>query len=154
AQQDIKIDSVDGELTITASEALTLMCGGSFIKISHEGIELGTADNVYIKSNALQKMGTAQKDIPEITLPKTIVTEFLPNKSDQNDKYSLKFLMVNDEAEPYKKTKYLAFMEDGSVICGETDDNGYTERFYTEKEEKIVIRLILSKTSKGEIINL
>ncbi|MCX8698164.1 DUF2345 domain-containing protein, partial [Gilliamella sp. B3000] len=62
AQQDIKIDSVDGELTITASEALTLMCGGSFIKISREGIELGTADNVYIKSNALQKMGPASID--------------------------------------------------------------------------------------------
>ncbi|MCX8730014.1 DUF2345 domain-containing protein, partial [Gilliamella sp. B2969] len=154
AKQDVKIDSVDGELTITASQKITLICGGSYIKISEEGIELGTAGNVYIKSNALQKMGTAQKNRSEITLPETIVTEFLPNKLDQNDKYSLKFLMVNDEAEPYKKTKYLAFMEDGSVICGETDDNGYTERFYTEKEEKITIRLILSKTSKGEIINL
>ncbi|OTP92105.1 hypothetical protein B6D05_12935 [Gilliamella apicola] len=57
AKQDIKIDSVDGKLTITASKELTLMCGGSYIKISSAGIELGTADNVYIKSNALQKMG-------------------------------------------------------------------------------------------------
>ncbi|MFQ0992525.1 hypothetical protein, partial [Gilliamella apicola] len=31
--------------------------GGSYIKISSAGIELGTADNVYIKSNAMQKMG-------------------------------------------------------------------------------------------------
>ncbi|MCX8697232.1 DUF2345 domain-containing protein, partial [Gilliamella sp. B2828] len=68
AQQDIKIDSVDGELTLTASEELTLMCGGSFIKISREGIELGTADNVYIKSNALQKMGPAKVKIKS-TLP-------------------------------------------------------------------------------------
>ncbi|MCX8730885.1 hypothetical protein J3U66_10895, partial [Gilliamella sp. B2969] len=35
------------------------ICGGSYIKISEEGIELGTAGNVYIKSNALQKMGAA-----------------------------------------------------------------------------------------------
>ncbi|WP_334328127.1 DUF2345 domain-containing protein, partial [Gilliamella apicola] len=63
AKQDIKIDSVDGELTITASKDLTLMCGGSYIKISSAGIELGTADNVYIKSNAMQKMGPASEQI-------------------------------------------------------------------------------------------
>ena len=69
AKQDIKIDSVDGKLTITASKELTLMCGGSYIKISSEGIELGTADNVYIKSNAMQKMGpnTLECEKPNFT---------------------------------------------------------------------------------------
>jgi hypothetical protein len=32
-----------------ATKALTLICGGSYIKISSEGIELGTQDNVYLK---------------------------------------------------------------------------------------------------------
>ena len=69
AKQDIKIDSVDGELTITANEELTLMCGGSYIKISSAGIELGTTDNVYIKSNAMQKMGpnTLECEKPNFT---------------------------------------------------------------------------------------
>ena len=62
AKQDIQIDSVDGELTARASKALTLICGGSYIKISSAGIELGTADNVYIKSNAMQKMGPATQN--------------------------------------------------------------------------------------------
>ena len=67
AKQDIQIDSVDGEMTITASKALTLICGGSYIKISSSGIELGTADNVYIKSNAMQKMGpVSQKMNPKL----------------------------------------------------------------------------------------
>ena len=61
--------------------------------------------------------------------------------------------MVNDEDQPYKNTKYLAFMEDGSVKQGQTDDKGYTERFYTKKEENIAIRLLISKTSNGEFIN-
>ncbi|MBI0042954.1 type VI secretion system Vgr family protein [Gilliamella sp. B14448G12] len=148
AKQDIKIDSVDGKLTVTASEDLKLMCGGSYIKISSAGIELGTADNVYIKSNALQKMGPATKNILEILLPKAIPNEFSSSKT-----YSLKYLMVNDEDQPYKNTKYLAFMEDGSVKQGQTDDKGYTERFYTKKEEKIAIRLLISKTSNGEFIN-
>ncbi|WP_141670586.1 DUF2345 domain-containing protein, partial [Gilliamella sp. Choc6-1] len=63
AKQDIKIDSVDGELIITASEKITLMCGGSYIKISSEGIELGTQDNVYLKCNVMQKMGAASNDL-------------------------------------------------------------------------------------------
>jgi type VI secretion system secreted protein VgrG len=59
AKQDIKVDSVDGKVTITASDKLTLICGGSYIKISSEGIELGTQDNVYLKCNVMQKMGRA-----------------------------------------------------------------------------------------------
>ena len=148
AKQDIKIDSVDGKLTITASKELKLMCGGSYIKISSAGIELGTADNVYIKSNAMQKMGPATKNILEMLLPKAI-----PNELSSSKTYSLKYLMVNDEDQPYKNTKYLAFMEDGSVKQGQTDDKGYTERFYTKKEENIAIRLLISKTSNGEFIN-
>ncbi|WP_280642406.1 DUF2345 domain-containing protein [Gilliamella intestini] len=150
AKQDIKVDSVDGKVTITAKDNLTLICGGSYIKISSEGIELGTQDNIYLKCNVMQKMGVAQKDIPEIALPKAIETNFSMNKK---DKYSLKYLMVNDEGEPYKNIEYLAFMEDGSVKRGKTDDKGYTERFYTKKEEKIAVRLVLSKTSNGELIN-
>ncbi|MCO6548136.1 MAG: DUF2345 domain-containing protein, partial [Gilliamella sp.] len=63
AKQDIKVDSVDGKVTITAKDNLTLICGGSYIKISSEGIELGTQDNIYLKCNVMQKMGTAQKKI-------------------------------------------------------------------------------------------
>lgn len=59
AKQNINIDSVDGELTITASNQITLICGGSYIKISHVGIELGTMGNVSIKSNVFQKMGAS-----------------------------------------------------------------------------------------------
>ena len=148
AKQDIKIDSVDGSVDLSAAKEITLMCGGSYVKISSAGIELGTADNVYIKSNALQKMGPATKNILEMLLPKAIPNEFSSSKT-----YSLKYLMVNDEDQPYKNTKYLAFMEDGSVKQGQTDDKGYTERFYTKKEEKIAIRLLISKTSNGEFIN-
>ncbi|WP_172398678.1 type VI secretion system Vgr family protein [Gilliamella apicola] len=63
AKQDIKIDSVDGSVDWSAAKEIILMCGGSYIKISSAGIELGTADNVYIKSNAMQKMGPAQRNI-------------------------------------------------------------------------------------------
>ncbi|OCG24919.1 hypothetical protein A9G45_10780 [Gilliamella sp. HK2] len=63
AKQDIKIDSVDGETQITATKALTLICGGSYIKISSAGIELGTQDNIYLKCNVMQKMGAHNMSI-------------------------------------------------------------------------------------------
>ena len=63
AKQDIKVDSVDGSVTVTASQDITLICGGSYIKISGQGIELGTSGNVYLKCNAMQKMGPASNDL-------------------------------------------------------------------------------------------
>jgi hypothetical protein len=46
-----------------ATKALILICGGSYIKISSEGIELGTQDNVYLKCNVMQKMGPASNHL-------------------------------------------------------------------------------------------
>ena len=63
AKQDIKIDSVDGNVEFTATQEMTLICGGSYIKINEAGIELGSPANAYFKCNAMQKMGTAQTNI-------------------------------------------------------------------------------------------
>ncbi|WP_141674487.1 DUF2345 domain-containing protein, partial [Gilliamella sp. HK7] len=73
AKQDIKVDSVDGKVTITASDKLTLICGGSYIKISSAGIELGTQDNVYLKCNVMQKMGPARIDDNKLKFSKSDV---------------------------------------------------------------------------------
>ena len=69
AKQDIKIDSVDGHITISASKEIQLVSGGSYIKIDSSGIEIGTSDNVSIKSSALQKMGPAtEKNQPDMNI--------------------------------------------------------------------------------------
>ncbi|WP_294834497.1 hypothetical protein, partial [uncultured Gilliamella sp.] len=44
----------------------TLICGGSYIKISSKGIELGTPDNVKLKCNVMQKMGPASIDTDKL----------------------------------------------------------------------------------------
>jgi len=62
AKQDIKVDSVDGKVDFSAAKEITLICGGSFVKISSAGIELGSSRNVSIKAAALQKMGPANSD--------------------------------------------------------------------------------------------
>ncbi|PXV90066.1 type VI secretion system Vgr family protein [Gilliamella apicola] len=126
AKQDIKIDSVDGKLTVTASKELTLMCGGSYIKLSSTGIELGTADNVYIKSNALQKMGPKAMQVTPLALPYLI------------GNYAIKFICKDETGKIYANGPYIATLPDGRKVQGRTDKNGYTKAFYTQNENETV----------------
>ncbi|MCX8691453.1 type VI secretion system tip protein VgrG [Gilliamella sp. B2776] len=59
AKQDIQINSVESKVDISAAQEITFICGGSYIKISEAGIELGSPENVYLKCNAMQKMSPA-----------------------------------------------------------------------------------------------
>lgn len=63
AKDEIQINSVDNSITLTAPRDITLISGGSYIKINGEGIELGTPGNVVIKSAAFQKMGPASMNV-------------------------------------------------------------------------------------------
>ncbi|MBI0035850.1 type VI secretion system tip protein VgrG [Gilliamella sp. B14448G11] len=126
AKQDIKIDSVDGKLTVTASEELTLMCGGSYIKLSSAGIELGTADNVYIKSNALQKMGPKTIQVDSLALPDLI------------GDYAIKFICKDETGKIYANETYIATLPDGRKVQGQTDKKGYTKAFYTQDENETI----------------
>ncbi|TEA26468.1 DUF2345 domain-containing protein [Candidatus Schmidhempelia bombi str. Bimp] len=76
AKQDIKVDSVDGNITLTADKEITLICGGSYIKINSEGIELGTAGNIRVKSGVFQKMkpATLKTSMPDLPVPLSSIT--------------------------------------------------------------------------------
>ena len=63
AKDEIQINSIDNSVTLTAPRDITLISGGSYIKINGQGIELGTSGNVIIKSNVLQKMGPASMNV-------------------------------------------------------------------------------------------
>ena len=63
AKDEIQINSIDNSVTLTAPRDITLISGGSYIKINSQGIELGTPGNVVIKSAAFQKMGPASMNV-------------------------------------------------------------------------------------------
>ncbi|WP_172398603.1 type VI secretion system Vgr family protein [Gilliamella apicola] len=129
AKQDIKIDSVDGKLTVTANEELTLMCGGSYIKISSAGIELGTADNVYIKSNAMQKMGPKKIESPNIALPQKVTEN------------GIRFHFIDEQGRVYANEPYIVVLPNGRKLHGLTDKNGRTKAFYTDSPDSVNIQL-------------
>ncbi|WP_345492581.1 DUF2345 domain-containing protein, partial [Orbus sasakiae] len=62
AKQDMTIDSVDGQVSLSANNEMVLACGGSYIKLSSAGIEIGSSANVSLKCTAMQKMEPATKN--------------------------------------------------------------------------------------------
>jgi type VI secretion system secreted protein VgrG len=133
AKQDIKVDSVDGEVTITASKQLTLICGGSYIKISEQGIELGTAGNIYFKGNVMQKMGEKDMDITQIALPEII------------GDYAVKFICKDETGKIYANESYIATLANGKKVQGQTDKNGYTQAFYSVDENQTITLQLISR---------
>jgi type VI secretion system secreted protein VgrG len=130
AKQDIKVDSVDGNITLTADKEITLICGGSYIKINSEGIELGTAGNLRFKSAVLQKMGPVSLNLPSHQLP-------LPATEN-----AIKFHFIDEYGTDYINQPYIAILPDGTEIHGITDKEGKTQQFYTETPDLINVHLI------------
>lgn len=114
AKQNIKIDSVDGSVLVTASKDLTFVCGGSYIKIDASGIELGTSGNVRVKSASLEKIGPSQINLTPTSLP----VPFVDNTG------QLKLFYHDSDLNPIPRVSYRVEFDDGSVREGILDDNG------------------------------
>jgi type VI secretion system secreted protein VgrG len=59
AQKQLTIASQEDKVLITAKKELLLNCGGSYIRLSEAGIEMGTAKNVLMKCIVVQRMSAA-----------------------------------------------------------------------------------------------
>ncbi|RBQ35353.1 type VI secretion system tip protein VgrG [Rahnella aquatilis] len=59
AQKQLTIASQEDKVLITAKKELLLNCGGSYIRLSDAGIEMGTAKNVLMKCIVVQRMSAA-----------------------------------------------------------------------------------------------
>ena len=75
-----------------------------------------------------------------------VLVHLILKHQEKEKPYSVSFHFTDDAGIPYKKTNYIATLEDGSELKGKTDENGYTETFYGDKEEKISVHLILNNT--------
>ncbi|MBI0096551.1 DUF2345 domain-containing protein, partial [Gilliamella sp. W8136] len=131
-------------LRVSACEDLTLMCGGSYIKLSSAGIELGTADNVYIKSNAMQKMGPATKDILKIILPN------ISNYISVGLK-SMKFLLTDNNGQFIADMPYKIWHGESVYATGTTDSNGYTSTVYSETEIPLHVEIDIDRLGENNV---
>ncbi|MFO6300087.1 bacteriophage T4 gp5 trimerization domain-containing protein, partial [Rahnella sp. S5-11] len=65
------------------------------------------------------------------------------DKDNEEDKYKVRFLLEDDQKKPYIATDYIAFLPDGSQITGQTDRQGYTQIFTSEKADQIHVEAVL-----------
>lgn len=77
--------------------------------------------------------------------------ERFPLSEETGNKYALSFHIVDDEQNPHKLTHYIAYLPDGTKKQGITDENGYTEKFYTDEQQNISIHLLFDMTSEDEV---
>jgi len=116
AKQDVKIDSVDGNITITASKEIMLISGGSYIKIDASGIELGSSRNVTVKAIAMQKMGPATMDYRPLDIPDTF--------TQQDIQEGITLYLETEDGYPIPTAQYIVRFQNGELRQGRLDREG------------------------------
>ncbi|WGS51929.1 type VI secretion system tip protein VgrG [Paraburkholderia sp. D15] len=125
----LSLKSNNGSIEIDAKTELMLKCGGSYIRITPQGIEDGTRGARTIKSASFSRQGPSS------------VAEHL-NSLDKpafNDKYLLRDRISGD---PLKNHPYEIIRADGSRLSGVTDELGHTSEQKSNDIETVVIRAL------------
>ncbi|ELY4677545.1 type VI secretion system tip protein VgrG [Cronobacter turicensis] len=136
ALKDVTVTSNSGSVTINASKELTLVCNGTYIKLSDGNIELGCPGNILLKSANVQKMGAANLNLSPQELPKGFKGGFTITNQDTG------------EVMPY--TLYKVTTAEGDVYSGTTDKLGNTMPIYTASPSSITIEFPLSSTDSEQ----
>lgn len=106
------------------------MAGGSRVVINDKGITVITGSKFEVKAGQhIFKSG------------EQVVSHF-PVLPESKGIFNLSIQLIDNQNTPYKNKAYFAISESGKQFEGMTDENGYTQRIYTEKEEQISFHLL------------
>ncbi|HBH8821325.1 TPA: type VI secretion system tip protein VgrG, partial [Escherichia coli] len=157
---------VDGDIVLESSSRISLKMGGSFVVIHSGGVDIVGPK---ISLNSGGSPGTPVPALQPAVL-KTLGDEKSGDGSDSGEenedsggncvtgsggddrgddedepeKYTLQFHFTDDDGIPYSETRYIAFFEDGTQTRGETDEEGYTERFFVSSKHEIKVKLLFA----------
>lgn len=131
SDQALSVNSVNGEITLNAAQGITLVSnGGAYIKIKDGSIELGAPGAVSIKNDNISWGGSASLD--KALEPMTIADPEFKNPMSE------RFQVVDKTTkQPKSHVPYRIEAEDGSVVRGVTDQNGYTQQHSGLEQQKI-----------------
>ncbi|MEQ7919145.1 type VI secretion system tip protein VgrG [Xanthomonas sp. WHRI 1810A] len=116
AKTDIKIESVEGRVEISAPEELLLSCGGAYIRLKGGDIEMGAPGNIYHKSTVVQKMSATSLTTPASLLPSG---------------YAATYMLKDETQTPKPFVRYQVTTQQGQVFNGVTDKDGQTMSVHT-----------------------
>ena len=133
ALKDAVLTSSAGKITIAAKEEILITCKGAYIKLANGEVEIGSPKLVRVKAPV------------EVTGPNSYTSMRLP-LFEVSKRYALRFQMLDDDQNPYAHTEYAAYLKDAQIHKGKTDENGYTEVFYSSQPERVKIQMFYSNT--------
>jgi type VI secretion system secreted protein VgrG len=110
ALKGVTIASTNDSITLNASKSLTLLCGGSYIKLSSAGVEIGSPFDVAIKG-------------PLRIAPSATQREALPLMP-QQEATGMQLWHAYLNGEPVKNAPFKVTFPDGSTRSGTLDANG------------------------------
>lgn len=131
----LTLKSNNGSIEIDAKTELMLKCGGSYIRITADGIEDGTRGARTIKSASFSRQGPSSVAEHMNSLPKPAF----------NDKYVLRDRITGD---PLKNHPYEIVRGDGTRLSGVTDELGHTTEQKNNDIETVMIRALRPRASQ------
>ncbi|WP_274240490.1 MULTISPECIES: type VI secretion system Vgr family protein [Enterobacter] len=135
ALQDITVASGQGSVKVNASKELILSCGGAYIKLSGENIELGCPGNILLKAANVNQTGPASLDTPPVTFTKG---------------YGGTFTVTDPESGDIKPfTSYKVTSPDGEIFEGISDLSGKTAPLYTSMPGNVNIEFPREQKNEG-----
>lgn len=113
SDKDMRITSANGRVVVEAKSELLLKCGGSYLRLSQNGIEDGTQGGRTVKSASFSRQGPS-------SLGESMNTWDHANLDEQ---FTLRLPFCGS---PVANRKFSIIRDDGSVIRGMTDADGKT----------------------------
>ncbi|MTC36420.1 type VI secretion system tip protein VgrG [Providencia alcalifaciens] len=127
ASKNVSVESLNESITISAKKEIILNCGGAYIKIAGGNIEIGTPNNILLKTQNVQKMGPSDLQLASQAIPTGFREQFT-----LRDEKSNKILA---------DTLYSLTTEDGEVYEGKSDSDGKTVEIYTSTPQKVSLKI-------------
>lgn len=130
ADKDLTLKSINGELLLNAQHGITLVSRGAYIKLKDGSIEIGAPGELRIRNDLVEWGGAASLD-------KALAQRVL---EDPVYKYPTqgRFQVKDKESDsPKAHVAYRIEAEDGTVMQGVTDENGYTQRHHGLDPQKM-----------------
>ncbi|MBC8641523.1 type VI secretion system tip protein VgrG [Caballeronia sp. EK] len=110
ALKGVTIASTEDAITLNAKKELTLYCGGSYIKLTGAGVEIGSPADINLKG-PLRVGGSATKQNALPLMPRQETT-------------GMQLWHAYPNGEPVKNASYRVDFPDGSFRAGKLDENG------------------------------
>lgn len=136
ADQNMTLTSNQGRIILEAKQELMLKCGGSYIRITADGIEDGTRGGRTFKSASFSRQGPSSVAEHMNSLPKT---KF-------NDPYVLRNRITG---EVLKNHPYELVRADGTRLTGMTNELGHVPEQKSENVESIMLRALRPSSKTG-----